>query len=522
MNGTVYYNTTSHGYTVKLGVIDCVNGIACGYFDDTLNITGWGVLEVKTDATNGPKTGVNDYNRMFAAGLLEGYLTSYEIWLTYYTGWGNSQFMHPYVSGLTNWTEEQRSWMDTNIHANTQSEYWLYVELLTAQFDGQKFGYNMAAQAFDLPTLEDNFVWQWLSGYEEFYDVLNVLNPSLRPKFHEMSTYEMDQYMATHSHCSVIVKVTPLLDDIYFTHSTWSDYYVMNRIYKQYIFDLELHTASVHLSMSSYAGSLSSIDDFYILDSGLAVVETTNNIFNTTLWDKLIPQTLFTWQRVRIANALATNGPHWTEIYQQHNSGTYNNQWIVLDYKLFKPNEPLNEGLLWILEQMPGNCTSRDVTEILERGYWASYNVPAIPSIYKASGYPEAVASHGTSYSYDLAPRARIFRRDGNNANNFTSIQYLMRYNDFLNDPLSNGYPGWAIMSRFDLNISDPQAFGGIDTKISNFAMLNDITAVVKSGPTTDNVPAFSWVGIFDETTIHTGLPITYNFDWYTMKSQLA
>jgi len=311
------------------------------------------------------------------------------------------------------------------------------------------------------------------------------------------------------------------LDDIFFTHSTWSEYYTINRIYKQYIFDLELKTASVQMSMSSYPGSLSSIDDFYIMDSGLSVVETTNNIFNTTLWDKLMQQTLFTWQRVRIANALASSGQQWTQVYQQHNSGTYNNQWIVLDYKLFKPNEPLSENLLWIVEQIPGNCTSRDVTEVLERGYWASYNVPAIPYIYKASGYPEVVSTHGTSYSYDLAPRARIFRRDGNNANNLTAIEALMRYNDYLNDPLSDGYPGWAIMSRFDLNASDPQAFGGIDTKIANFDMLNSITAIVKSGPTNNDLPSFSWVGIFDET-VHTGLPITYNFNWYTMKSQLV
>jgi len=360
-----------------------------------------------------------------------------------------------------------------------------------------------------------------LSGTAEFGDIVNVLNPTARPNFKEMSNAELENYVMRHTRCSVIVKVTPLLDDVFFTHSTWSAYYTMNRIYKQYIFDLELNTASVHMAMSSYPGSLSSIDDFYIMDSGLAVVETTNMIFNNSLWDKLIPQTLFTWQRVRIANALATSSPNWAYIYQRHNSGTYNNQWIVLDYKIFKPNEPLNENLLWILEQIPGNCSSRDVTEILERGYWASYNVPAIPYIYKVSGNAENAEMRGTAWSYDLAPRARIFRRDGNNANNLTSIAKLMRYNDYLNDPLSDGYPGWAIMSRFDLNVSDPQAFGGIDTKIADLSMLQAITADVRAGPTTDNVPAFSWTGIFDEI-VHTALPITYDFRWVTMKSHLA
>jgi len=210
-----------------------------------------------------------------------------------------------------------------------------------------------------------------------------------------------------------------------------------------------------------------------------------------------------------------------TQIYQQHNSGTYNNQWIVLDFNLFKPNEPLNANLLWILEQIPGNCSSRDVTEVLERGYWASYNVPAIPYIYEVSGNAEAAEMHGTAWSYDLAPRARIFRRDGNNANNLTTIAQLMRYNDYMQDPLSDGNPGWAIMSRFDLNASNPQAFGGIDTKIANLDMLQSVVALVRAGPTDDEVPNFSWVGIFDEI-VHTALPITYNFKWVEMKSKLA
>jgi len=44
---------------------------------------------------------------------------------------------------------------------------------------------------------------------------------------------------------------------------------------------------------ASVAGELSSDDDFYLLDTGLAVLQTTN---------------LTSWQRVRAANMLSTTG----------------------------------------------------------------------------------------------------------------------------------------------------------------------------------------------------------------------
>jgi hypothetical protein len=32
------------------------------------------------------------------------------------------------------------------------------------------------------------------------------------------------------------------------------------------------------------------------------------------------------WQRVRAANLLASNGSAWVDVFKRHNSGTYNNQ----------------------------------------------------------------------------------------------------------------------------------------------------------------------------------------------------
>lgn len=48
------------------------------------------------------------------------------------------------------------------------------------------------------------------------------------------------------------------------------------------------------------------------------------------------------------ANRLASNGKNWTDIFSKFNSGTYNNQWVVADYKLFQKNaNTLPENTVW-------------------------------------------------------------------------------------------------------------------------------------------------------------------------------
>jgi hypothetical protein len=104
----------------------------------------------------------------------------------------------------------------------------------------------------------------------------------------------------------------------------------MNRMYKHYTFGLDKNeVAAQSLSFSSYPGLIESLDDFYIMDSGLVMVQTTNNIFNTTLYEHVKPQSLMAWQRVRLANTLAHDGKEWYSYIDWFNSGTYNNQYMV-------------------------------------------------------------------------------------------------------------------------------------------------------------------------------------------------
>lgn len=60
------------------------------------------------------------------------------------------------------------------------------------------------------------------------------------------------------------------------------------------------------------------------------------------------------WIRAKVANELAMDGVGWCKIFSRYNSGTYNNQWVIVDYKRFRPKAELPFfGLLYVLEQLP-------------------------------------------------------------------------------------------------------------------------------------------------------------------------
>lgn len=65
----------------------------------------------------------------------------------------------------------------------------------------------------------------------------------------------------------------------------------------------------------------------------------------------------------------------------------------------------------------------------LESGYWPSYNIPFHEKIYTWSGYPMLVKKLGLEFSYDMASRAKIFRRDQGDVTDMASMKYIMRYN---------------------------------------------------------------------------------------------
>ena len=69
------------------------------------------------------------------------------------------------------------------------------------------------------------------------------------------------------------------------------------------------------------SGFLESLDDFYHMSSNMVMLQTTNNVFNKELYDYVKPESLFAWQRVRVANMMANGGKEWAKVMAQYNSG---------------------------------------------------------------------------------------------------------------------------------------------------------------------------------------------------------
>lgn len=98
-----------------------------------------------------------------------------------------------------------------------------------------------------------------------------------------------------------------------------------------------------------------SLDDFYLLGSGLMMTQTSNDVFNSTLFEAVTPNSLFAWQRVRLAHSLAHSGEEWAKTFSKYNSGrsdaeftAVNNKYMLLLMLLFMQGRTTTSTWCWI------------------------------------------------------------------------------------------------------------------------------------------------------------------------------
>jgi len=485
------------------------SGIATALYEDVMSTTGWAFLTVSSNQM------YSDYDQMYCAGFLEGAITRDNIF-AFYTNILACEYNNTEMSDeVTDWINANIAFMNAQIKANPTDPYWTHVSLVMTQLKGVIDGYNTYTTDESKKLSLMDFMLINMDG--DMSDVEAALNSSFVNWNDDRAVIERYIY---NSHCSSLVKVASDLSDIFAGHTTWEGYCEMVRVFKTYNLSISVDQSSQVVMFSGYPGSLSSVDDYYQMDTKLVVMETTNGIMNNSLYSAVTPNSVLSWIRAIVSNKMASNGKEWVSIFSNYNSGTYNNQWIVVDMKKLVVGDHLEPGTLWILEQIPGYIESADVTETLSYGYWPSYNVPYFPLIYNISGFPYYATTYGPFFSYENNPRAEIFRRDSNKVDSIDGIRAMLRYNDFMHDPLSQGNPGMAISSRFDLvtgNQTNPfltrSAFGGVDSKVTSATLVNSMSCSVESCPTHDNLPPFEYTKEW-ESVSHVGQPSMWDFKW--------
>lgn len=508
----------------------------------------------------------------YTSGFAEGYLTFDRINDLY---WNISEFM----------TKEEGQFVDSHLafmqnmsdpnnNSTNSTNFWPRVYSVMQQLQGLADGYN--ARLVTVPVQNGtqgrpSFAFRDMFLYnfgDEMGDVARAVSP---PVPHAATTNNnggaSESVVArllrqkNREHCSALVKVTAR--DLFVGHATWTTPELMTqRQFKTYEFDTVV-------SFSALPGLVASGDDWYMTSNLLAVQETSLAVFNQDLLRQYVaPETVSEFIRVMVANYVGTDGPSWIHEFEQQNSGTYNNAYMVVNMNQFTPSlqrtltatlDQLQPGTLYLIEQMPGNVTSADVTPVLQQqGYFASYNIPFFSNVYSALGYAEKYEATGNFWSESRTPRAEIFARDHVSVVDLPSMMAIMRSNNYLHDPLSRiqnctGTPNdtcdpaysamLAVASRGDLNapgnasnygpdyqMLDQRGVMAVDAKITSWTQLQDnlgtgqlhLTGVVVSGPPHDEangVPIFKWS---DAPAVcgrcPAGAPDAYDFAWQTYR----
>ncbi|KAK5577941.1 hypothetical protein RB653_002889 [Dictyostelium firmibasis] len=527
---TVFYAQPDN-YYVKPGTFS--NGVAQAIFSNEMMSTGWSFMSISSSEGLYP-------NEIIAAGAgyLEGYIsqeTIYQNWMNMY----QNEYHNVIGSDVEDWIQENVQYLEDMIESAPSTDlYWQNIQTLLTQITYMQRGYNQSIIDNDVDSSQ-------LLGLTEFF-LMNMdgdmidLGPALNltngkqvtsPATATSPKQAFKEFMRRTGHCSALIKLTDDLSDLFSGHTTWSSYYEMVRMFKvynlKYLFNGQPPASKVTM-FSGYPGTLSSIDDFYLLDTKIVVIETTNGLMNNNLYHLITSQSVLSWMRVIVANRLATSGESWCQAFSLYNSGTYNNQWIVVDYNKFIKGYGALDGTLYILEQVPDYIEYGDQTPILRTGFWPSFNIPFYENIYGLTGFNETYAQFGNWFSYQASPRSMIFKRDANNIHSLTQFQAMLRYNNWQNDPFSQGNAGNQISSRFDLVTSedpnnqylDPDAFGGIDSKVVSADMVAALLVNAQSGPSHDNETPFTWNSQWAEKYTYAGQPTTWNFDWMTMSLQ--
>ena len=281
-------------YPVLLDWDEDYSVIARANFTNAQSTTGWMMLEVQT------RESAPDQLQAQAAGIAEGYLTRISIIESYKEFYANDVCAKNPL--LCQFVEEtfvsNKVFVDSMIAQHFQTDpYWHQVNLFYLQMAGMTQGYKLRAQLEPRSgdeEMNDETGIMLLNFIADFWDLIeqfNLLNGT--------SNAQVPGDKPSRPSCTVLIKFLEEKKDILFGHNTWHEYRAMSyRILKNYNLNVHVLPDSSDripghtISMSSYAGSIASLDDFYLTSAYLASTETT--LF---LWNKYVSQFFFVFKK---------------------------------------------------------------------------------------------------------------------------------------------------------------------------------------------------------------------------------
>jgi hypothetical protein len=365
---------------------------------------------------------VDDNVAATAAGYFEGQMTALRIEQSANNmavqSYNVSDTLSKFMATNTDWMTGMLKIAQTLEAGTPDRKIWYHQGLLLAQLEGLYQGYLVGRLALNKTVLASPLTRE------------HILLLNLGGDLEDLGNYESQTAtrpdvaspVLGRGRCSAIIRLTDDNQDVFVSQETWTSLNTMLRVWKLYDFPFlvdggnsTLRVPGQRVSFASYPATLASLDDFYVLSSGLVQQETTIGNGNPDLYKQfLTPFSLYEFSRNIIANRLADTGASWGPIYLKYNSGSYNNMNMIFDYKLFVPGRAsITPNTLLIVEQIPGYVVTTDVSTMLfENRYFASYNVAYDPLIRQLSGVDLDELHNGPMFNYDQSPRAQIFRRD--------------------------------------------------------------------------------------------------------------
>jgi len=453
-------------------------------FVDNRNTTGWTYYTVYTNGSQA------DWVQTYAAGYLESYLAYELVWASYQNRIAGltKRGFEGLPKNVSDFIEAQMAWALGMVVKNRNDPYWNLVNATIAQLQGMWQGYQVAAVEHGRKEILLSFNEFYLITY--IYDLGDVMGKFTNLDLHELS-------------CSFLLKLTD--EGLYASHTTWGGYMQLIRIYR--ILNLNLNNPIVNtkrMSLTSQPGTFSSLDDYYVVDNNRVVTETTIASANPEAYKFIHSDSLPYWLRITVANLAFTDQKSWADLYYKYRSGTYNNQWLILDfnnYNAFKNDLSEARDIIWMVEELYDLTSAQDVTQelLIAQGYVASYNVAYNATL-------EAYSQLDTNYTTD--PRHDLFKKYAPGIKNFEDFKSVMRMNNISD---TQDYCT-AIASRCDLAPDQDYPSGAFDCKITSNEWVGQHQNWIISGPTSENVPPFNWK---DWPSLPMAeMPEVFNFDW--------